>query len=244
MNYSFLALLTAAIVLLRLFQKYLNSWHHLNLPFPPGPTPYPLVGNFCDLPTKLPWLTYTKWGVKYGSDVVHASALGQHIIVVNSIKAAAELFEKRSHIHSDRPVITMIDLLAAAVIMATLYGYEVQPDNDHFVALSENAIKKLSESVFPGAMAVNTFPILRYLPSWMPGAGFQRFAAESRQLTKEMREVPFEFVKQNMRDGVDFKSVVARLLEANHTRDYDNEAAIQEAAAVAYGAGADTVRAF
>ncbi|KAF7346397.1 O-methylsterigmatocystin oxidoreductase [Mycena sanguinolenta] len=97
--------------------------------------------------------------------------------------------------------------------------------------------KKLSDSVFPGAAAVNTFPILRYLPSWMPGAGFQQFAAESRRLNKEMREVPFEFVKQNMRDGVDSKSIVAKLLEANSPND---EAAIQEVAAAAYGAGADT----
>ncbi|KAF7346382.1 O-methylsterigmatocystin oxidoreductase [Mycena sanguinolenta] len=303
MNYSSLALLTSAVVLLRFFQKYLNSWHHRHLPFPPGPTPYPLIGNLRDLPTTLSWLTYVKWGRQYGSDVVHASALGQHIVVVNSIKAAVELFEKRSHIHSDRPVITMIELigwesnvafmpvgdrwrkhrrmlqqhfrrdmsqnyhtiqmkkihqllqgllsspedfrehiktLAAAVIMATLYGYEVRPSNDPFVALSENAVNKLSESVFPGATAVNTFPILRYLPSWMPGAGFQRFAAESRQLTNEMREVPFDFVKRNMRDGVDSKSVVARLLAANQARGRDDEIAIQQVAAVAYGAGADT----
>ena len=43
-------------------------------------------------------------------DLVHASALGQHIVVVNSVKTAFELFEKRSHIYSDRSVVTMIDL--------------------------------------------------------------------------------------------------------------------------------------
>ncbi|KAF7346364.1 O-methylsterigmatocystin oxidoreductase [Mycena sanguinolenta] len=257
MNYSSLALLTSTVVLLKLFQKYFNSWHRRHLPFPPGPPSYPFIGNFRDLPTKLPWLTYAKWGMQYGSDVVHASALGQHIVVVNSIKAVVELFEKRSHIHSDRPVITMIELLAAAVIMATLYGYEVRPSNDHFVALSENAVNKFSESVFPGAAAVNTFPILRYLPSWMPGAGFQRFAAESRQSAKEMREVPFDFAKRNMvasnvlitpvfvhccfqHDGVDSKSIVARLLEANQARGRVDEIAIQEVAAVAYAAGSDT----
>ncbi|KAF7324284.1 O-methylsterigmatocystin oxidoreductase [Mycena sanguinolenta] len=121
--------------------------------------------------------------------------------------------------------------LAAAIIMATVYGYEVQPSNDHFVALSENAMKKLSDSFFPGAVAVNAFPILRYLPSWVPGAGFQRFAA-----VKEMQEVPFNFVKQNMHDGMDSTSVVARLLEANR---YD-EVTIQAMAGAAYAAGADT----
>jgi hypothetical protein len=99
--------------------------------------------------------------------------------------------------------------------MATVYGYDVKPSNDRFVALSENAVQKLSESFFPGAVAVNTFPILRYLPSWMPGAGFQRFAAgewtvdrnhyffdscgsECRPITREMRQAPFHFVKQNI----------------------------------------------
>ncbi|KAJ7259512.1 cytochrome P450 [Mycena haematopus] len=125
-------------------------------------------------------------------------------------------------------------------MMATVYGYEVQPSNDHFVALSENAVKKLLESFFPGAVAVNTFPILRYLPSWMPGAGFKRFAAECCQSTKEMREVPFEFVKQNMRDGVDSKSVVARFLEANPARGRHDEVAIQDVATSTYAAGVDT----
>ncbi|KAF7357546.1 O-methylsterigmatocystin oxidoreductase [Mycena sanguinolenta] len=126
--------------------------------------------------------------------------------------------------------------VAAAIIMATLYGYQVQPTNDHFVSLSESAVKKAVETAFPGAVAVNTFPILRYLPSWMPGAGFQRFAAEVRQLTKEMQEAPVNFVKLNMRDGMGSTSVVAKLLAANR---YD-EVAIQSVAVTAYAGGADT----
>ncbi|KAJ7259531.1 cytochrome P450 [Mycena haematopus] len=303
MNYSSLVLVALAIVLLRFSKKFLSAWQRRHLPLPPGPSPHPLVGNFRDLPTKLPWLTYSDWGLQYGSDIVHASALGEHIVVVNSVKAAVELFEKRSHLYSDRPVVTMIELmgwdfniglmpvgdrwrrhrrmfqqqfrrdksqnyrpiqmkkihqlllgllsspqefrehlktLTAAIIMETVYGYEVQPSNDYFVALSEKAVKKLSDSFFPGAVTVNTFPILRYLPSWMPGAGFKRYAAECRQLTKEMREVQFDFVKQNMRDGVDSKSVVARLLEAKQARGRYDEVTIQNVAATAYAAGADT----
>ncbi len=36
------------------------------------------------------------------SDIVHATALGTHIIILNSAKAVYELFEKRSSIYSDR----------------------------------------------------------------------------------------------------------------------------------------------
>ncbi|KAJ7259562.1 cytochrome P450 [Mycena haematopus] len=303
MHYSALALLALAIVLLSFSHKFLNAWQRRHFPFPPGPSPRPLIGNFRDIPTKHPWLTYTEWGLQYGSDIVHASAFGEHVVVVNSVKAAVELFEKRSHIYSGRPVVTMVELmgwdfnlvfmpvgdrwrrhrrmfqqqfrrdksrnyrpiqmkkihqllrsllsgpqefrehirtraiyyflLAAAIIMATVYGYEVQPSNDHFVALSENAVKKIAESFFPGAASVNTFPILRYLPSWAPGAGFKQFAAECRQLTQEMREVQFDFVKQNMRDGVDSKSLVAGLLEANQARGRHDEVTIQDVAATA-----------
>ncbi|KAJ6585036.1 cytochrome P450 [Mycena capillaripes] len=304
MDSRFLALYTVAIFLLGLWgKKFLSAWQRSSrLPFPPGPTPELFIGNIRELPTKTPWVTYTEWGLRYG-DVVHASALGQHIIIVNSAKAAFELFEKRSDIYSDRPIVPMIELMAwdfntafmpsgdrwrqhrrmfqkyfrpdisrnyrpmqikkarallqgilatpedfrehiktvaSAVIMSTMYGYDVEPRNDRFVAISENAVKKLSDSFFPGAAVVNTFPILRYLPSWFPGAGFQRFAAECRELTEEMRQVPFEFVKQNMRDGVDSNSVVAQQLEADQARQISDEKTIQEVAATGYAGGSDT----
>ncbi|KAJ6576429.1 cytochrome P450 [Mycena vulgaris] len=292
-----------ALVTLLLGRKFHSAWQRnlSGLPFPPGPSPLLFIGNFRVLPTKKPWLTYTEWGVRYG-DLIHASAFGQHIVIVNSAKTAFGLFEKRAHIYSDRPVVTMVELigwgfnsallpvgdkwrqarrmfqqhfrqdisrnyrpvqmkkvhallqgllstpqdfrelvktLAAAIIMSTIYGYEVTPSNDRFVTLSENAVDKLTESVFPGAVAVNTFPILRHLPSWMPGAGFQRFAAESRLLAEEMQKAPFDFAKQNMRDGIDSKSVVAQLLETNQARGRSEED-IQQVAATAYAAGADT----
>ncbi|KAF7364910.1 O-methylsterigmatocystin oxidoreductase [Mycena venus] len=301
MDYRVPLVLAAFVIVLLKFLQKLFSKQQL-LPFPPGPSPQFLRGNFRDLPTKKPWLTYTEWGRRYG-DLVHASDFGQHIVIVNSVKTAVELLERRSHTYSDRPVLAMTDhigwdfsvgfmrvgdrwrqhrrmfqqhfrpdasrnyrpmqmnkvhqllqgllyspqdfrelvkTLAAAIIMSTVYGYEVKPANDRFVDLAESAIIKLGQSVFPGAAVVNAFPILKHLPSWMPGAGFQRFAAESRQIVQEMRDVPYNFVKQNMRDGVDSKSMVAKLLETNQARGRSDEDAIQDVAAVAYAAGADT----
>ena len=39
-----------------------------------------------------------------GSEVVHFEAFGAHTIIVNTARAANELFEKRSALYSDRPV--------------------------------------------------------------------------------------------------------------------------------------------
>jgi hypothetical protein len=43
-------------------------------------------------------------------DIVYGYALGQHVIILNSRKAVTELFEKRSQIYSDRPLLPMRDM--------------------------------------------------------------------------------------------------------------------------------------
>lgn len=76
-------------------------------PLPPGPKPLPILGNLLDVPTKREYETYTKWKEVYG-DVIYLSALGNDIIILNSVKAASDLLDKRSLSYSDRPYIPMI----------------------------------------------------------------------------------------------------------------------------------------
>ncbi|KAJ7366976.1 cytochrome P450 [Mycena albidolilacea] len=277
-------------------------------PYPPGPKPRFLMGNFHDIPTETPWITYAEWGNRYG-DVVHAQVLGNHIVVVNSVNAAMELFEKRSRIYSDRPTIPMVPLMgwdfvlgfmphtdkwrqsrrmfhqhlrpdaivayhpvqlrkihdllrglvstpedfvehtktmAAAIIMATVYGYDIKPKEDRFVYLAEEGVKRLTESVLPGGFAVNTLPFLRHFPSWFPGCGFHRFARDTFELLDEMKNAPFDFVRQNMRDGVGKLSILGELLENNDSTQggsKEREDMIKNVAAGAYVAAADTTAA-
>ncbi|KAG2148121.1 cytochrome P450 [Suillus clintonianus] len=75
-------------------------------PYPPGPQGWPLIGNVLDMPHIKPWLTFTQWGKKYG-DISHMEVLGQHIIVVNSVKTALNMLDKKSNMYSDRPVFPM-----------------------------------------------------------------------------------------------------------------------------------------
>jgi hypothetical protein len=42
---------------------------------------------------------------------------------------------------------------------------------------------------------------VKYVPAWVPGAGFQRIAAEWRQDMLNMVNQPFEFVKKGMASG-------------------------------------------
>ncbi|EKM55882.1 uncharacterized protein PHACADRAFT_209394 [Phanerochaete carnosa HHB-10118-sp] len=80
----------------------LAFWKRARHRYPPGPKGLPVIGNAFDVPTGNGWLVFRDWSRQYGSQVVHVEALGKHICVVNSAKAAKELFEGRPHIYSDK----------------------------------------------------------------------------------------------------------------------------------------------
>lgn len=54
-----------ALVGLFVLRSLLHKGSSLSLP--PGPIGLPLVGNIFDMPTSREWLTFAKWGEKYGS---------------------------------------------------------------------------------------------------------------------------------------------------------------------------------
>ena len=82
--------------------------------------------------------------------------------------------------------------------MDIAYGIKVQERNDPYVLLAERALEGINEASILGAFWVDIFPILRYVPSWVPGAGFQRKAARWRKINVSMCEKPFRYVKEQL----------------------------------------------
>jgi hypothetical protein len=39
------------------------------LPFPPGPSRLPVIGNLLDMPDGAEWITYKRWGNLYGAQI-------------------------------------------------------------------------------------------------------------------------------------------------------------------------------
>ncbi|KAH8103831.1 cytochrome P450 [Cristinia sonorae] len=89
------------------FATFLYRWRRTSCrwPRPPGPPGLPLIGNI--LPKQYPWEAIRRWGHTYGP-LIRMSVLGTPALVVNSYEAAAELFEKRSSIYSQRHPMEMI----------------------------------------------------------------------------------------------------------------------------------------
>ncbi|KIK59249.1 hypothetical protein GYMLUDRAFT_245326 [Collybiopsis luxurians FD-317 M1] len=78
-------------------------------PLPPGPRKLPIVENLFDIPRKgNVWLEYAEMSRKFGSDIIHVSALGNSIVTLNSAKLVNDLLDKRSSIYSSRPHSVMV----------------------------------------------------------------------------------------------------------------------------------------
>ncbi|KIJ44628.1 hypothetical protein M422DRAFT_85484, partial [Sphaerobolus stellatus SS14] len=57
------------------------------------------------------------------------------------------------------------------------YGIEIQPEKDPYVETAEKVSHSIVEAGTPGKFLVDIWPWMKYIPAWVPGAGFQRKAA-------------------------------------------------------------------
>ena len=114
---STLLLLSLTVFFTLLLRKYVASWKKHQL-YWPGPKPKPFIGNILDLPTEDVPDVYIEWGKKYNSgsnqifspdlsirrakgSILHTMALGSHIVVLNQLEDAIELFKKCVRIYSN-----------------------------------------------------------------------------------------------------------------------------------------------
>jgi len=82
--------------------------------------------------------------------------------------------------------------------MDVTYGYKVAISGDPFVEVAETSVTAFAEAAIPGRFLVDTLPLLRYVPSWFPGAGFKKLAKEWKSATVKMVDLPFEYIKTEL----------------------------------------------
>ncbi|TFK46384.1 cytochrome P450, partial [Heliocybe sulcata] len=97
-----------------------------------------------------------------------------------------------------------------------------------------------AEATKPGRFLVDSFPVLRFIPSWLPGAHFQRELERYRQLLNRENEVPWRWVKEQMDEGTHEESYMSRLLCSCPELTAEDEDCIRWTSAGLYTGGADT----
>ncbi|KAG5654671.1 hypothetical protein H0H81_009920 [Sphagnurus paluster] len=161
-----------------------------------------------------------------------------------SMKNFAQIEEAETHRFLGRVLTKPSDLsahirhTAGAIILRISHGYEVKETNDPFVQLADQATYQFALSTAPGGFLVDVLPILRHVPTWFPGAGFQRTAKLWASTLVEMVEQPHEYVKRQMAAGTAPISFTSSLLEKNISAEEEFD--IKWSSASLYSGGADT----
>ena len=99
--------------------------YYRRVPYPPGPrATFPFVGNILQIPAQFSWLKFSECKKQYGAsliyvhstislsvcpgDVIYFHGFGNNVVVLNSLEAITELFEKRAQNYSHRPQFTFL----------------------------------------------------------------------------------------------------------------------------------------
>lgn len=100
---------------------------------------------------------------------------------------------------------------------------------------------QFSQAFVPGKWAVDIFPILRYVPSWFPGTGWQQTAKLWNKTVTDVINIPFAYAKLSHGDD---NSFVSKALAQRHEEKGDSTSAdvslIKMAAFALYTGGSDT----
>ncbi|KAJ7598144.1 cytochrome P450 [Mycena floridula] len=127
---------------------------------------------------------------------------------------------------------------AGAIVLRVAYGYIAQESDDPYIKAGNDAMESFNKGCAPGAYMVNQIPILRYLPEWFPGADFKRMARLWRPLFSAMVDLPFNFVKRQMAEGMAESSFTSRWLNKDLSKE--DEDILRFAAGSVFAGGSDT----
>ncbi|CAA7268859.1 unnamed protein product [Cyclocybe aegerita] len=156
------------------------------------------------------------------------------------LRSARNLIQKLA---TKDDILSELRQMAGETIMSITYGLDVQPENDPYIEIAEKGVQILMQAGVPGAFLVDGIPLLKYVPSWFPGASFKRKAKKWRALSQEVLNRPFHAMVQEMERGsqckVSFASDGLRKMKSGLGVIY-TEDNVKSVASAIYQAGADT----
>ncbi|KAI0752864.1 cytochrome P450 [Daedaleopsis nitida] len=135
----------------------------------------------------------------------------------------------------------------SATLMKLLYDIDVTDEQDKYMAAVNTALAGTPGGRgVPGKFLIRFFPFLRHVPSFIPGAGFQKQFAVWQAAASGLKNVPFAYTKEAMEDGGSNNCIIGALLEkltSSPPKDSSieqEEDLIKNIGAISFDAGADT----
>ncbi|KAG2018325.1 cytochrome P450 [Coprinopsis cinerea AmutBmut pab1-1] len=134
--------------------------------------------------------------------------------------------------------------LFSATVVEITYGVKTSSPEDPFTKDMNQVADGFGEAALPGRFLVDVFPFLKYVPSWLPGAGFKRFAEYYKDLDHRARNKPFDHVLKAMKAGTSppcmVSNMVSVLPEEGSPARSEEEQIARNVASITHAAGAET----
>ncbi|PCH38753.1 cytochrome P450 [Wolfiporia cocos MD-104 SS10] len=136
-----------------------------------------------------------------------------------------------------------INRFSVAMSMEIAYGQAATPANNEFIEEVDALMTAVGEAGSPAASLFDLFPVLSYLPSWMPGAGFKGRFTQLRRTLNSLVEASRGLLNNDQETTTTTPSFVQSLLE-EAVGSESNRAEIERQALGAgiafFGAAVDT----
>ncbi|KAF9646067.1 cytochrome P450 [Thelephora ganbajun] len=151
----------------------------------------------------------------YGSRWRRCRKLFHEFLNVNAVSRFDNYLDKHTRRFLSRLAETPDNFLdhtqfvTGALVMEMTYGMDIKSHEDKFLQAAERAMGHLESAVVPGAFLVDTFPILKHVPDWFPGAGFKQFAKAGRDLFDVAVNGPLNYVKESLKANGSNVSIAA-----------------------------------
>ncbi|KAF9050355.1 cytochrome P450 [Panaeolus papilionaceus] len=124
---------------------------------------------------------------------------------------------------------------AGRSLLISVYGIHVDGAKDPIIQVAEKAMSYAVYATQPGNFLVDFFPALLHVPSWMPGTGWRKYAAEGKALADEMVEAPFNTSVNNIKNGSTEINLTGMCLERNEDPEI-----VKWCSGTMFSAGVDT----
>ncbi|KLO09948.1 cytochrome P450 [Schizopora paradoxa] len=130
-----------------------------------------------------------------------------------------------------------IQAFAGSTILKLTFGYSATSKGKDPLVIMGNKASNIFVNSVNNLWAVDVFPFLKYLPSWLPFMGFKTLAKENHDFVLMHLDLPVDFVKTEV-NGTALASFIGHELE--NVSSPAEELEVKWLGAALYGAGADT----
>ncbi|KAG5652975.1 hypothetical protein H0H81_002873 [Sphagnurus paluster] len=131
----------------------------------------------------------------------------------------------------------------SSIILSIAYGHRVTSDKDRYVLLADEVSGAAATAGALGSSLLDFLPFLQYMPSWFPGTYYANYARKWAPKVKQFRDLPFEDVQRQMKEGTAKPCLLVSELETLGRGPIDGKTTIDDikgASSLAYIGGVET----